>query len=146
MMRKTTLRTSAVALAAVAAMAAGMAPASANDSPAGCGTPHLVNSAGIYASWGGQRIGTLSQYWGWCNGNLRNWAHVHLGSGQAWETKISIQTPDGVRHGTRVQQYGTDFTSDPTATMDRSTRARVEGDVWLGQVEPIDVATTGWSG
>ena len=60
--------------------------------------------------------------------------------------KISIQTPDGVKHGVRVAKYGTDFTSDPTDTMDRSTRARVEGDVWLGQVEPINVATTAYSG
>ena len=146
MNRKTRLRAAAVASVAAVTLLGGMSPASANDAPAGCGTPHLVNRAGIYASWGGERIGTLSQFWGWCNGNLRNWAHAHLDSGQAWETKISIQTPDGVKHGAKVQQYGTDFTSNPADTMDRSTRARIEGDVWLGQVEPINVATTAYTG
>ena len=146
MTTKTKLRAAALASAVVATMMIGVSPASANQAPAGCGTPYLVNRAGIYASWGGERVGTLSQYWGWCNGNLRNWAHVHLDSGQAWATRISIQTPDGVKHGVKVQDYGTDFTSQPTDTMDHRTRARVEGDVWLGQVEPIDVATTAYSG
>jgi hypothetical protein len=141
------LRVAAVAASALATTMVGVGPAAANTSPSGCGTPHLINSAAIRTVHG-DRVGTLTQYWGWCNGNLRNWAHVHLGSATAWSTKVSIQTPDGVRHGVKVGQYGNDFTSNPTATMNRSTRARVEGTVLGGGQHEvaIKVAVTAYSG
>lgn len=127
---KTRLRVATVATLALATTMAGVGPASANTSPTGCGTPHFINSAPIRNEFG-DRVGTLTQYWGWCDSNLRNWAHVHLGTGSAWSTKVSIQTRDGVRHGLKTAGYGNDFTSHATATMNRSTRARVEG-TYLG--------------
>lgn len=144
---KSKLRLAAVATGVVATALVGVGPASANTSPTGCGEPHLINSAAINTEFG-DRVGTLTQYWGWCNGNLRNWAHVHLGGATAWSTKVSIQTPDGVKHGVKTAGYGNDFTSNPTATMDRSTRARVEGTVLgAGQHEyNLKVAVTSWSG
>jgi hypothetical protein len=41
---------------------------------------------------------------------------------------------------------GTDFTSKPTATMDRSTRAFVDGTFWNGGVATLSFQATGWSG
>ena len=147
MTTKQRVRVAAVATAVLATTLAGVGPASANTSPSGCGTPHFVNSTGIFTVWD-DRVGTLTQYWGWCDGNLRNWAHVHLGSATAWETKVSIQTPDGVKHGVRVGRYGNDFTSSPTATMDRRTRARVEGTILgPGQHEiALKVGVTAYTG
>lgn len=138
MTTKKRLRLAAVATTALAATMLGVGPASANTSPTGCGEPHFINKTGIFTVWD-DRVGTLTQYWGWCNGNLRNWAHVHFGTGQAWETKVSIQTPDGVKHGVKVGQYGNDFTSFPTATMDRRTRARVEGTMLGGGQHVIEL-------
>ncbi|MBD3781437.1 MAG: hypothetical protein IE926_00560 [Micrococcales bacterium] len=141
--------TATVAAATLAGSAVLAAPASANDSPSGCGTPHKVNSRAITygvgtSSW---RVGTLTQYWGWCNSQLRNWAHVHFSAGNsAFGVKLGIQTKDGVRHGVRTVNSGTDFTSKPTATMDRSTRAFVDGTFWNGGVASLSFQATGWSG
>lgn len=138
----------AVAALAIAGSAVLAAPAHAATSPAGCGTPHEVNRKAIMygvgsSSW---RVGTLTQYWGWCNSELRNWAHVHFSEGNsAFGVKLGIQTRDGVKHGVKTVNSGRDFTSKPTATMNRDTRAFVDGTFWNGGVATLDFQTTAWS-
>lgn len=142
----TALTTAALALSGGLA-----APAHAADSPAGCGTPHKVNSAPImyYVASSETRVGTLTQYWGWCNSELRNWAHVHFSEGNsALDIQVGIQTRDGVWHGTKTVTSGRDFTSKPADTMNRDTRAVVKGSFWHGGgVATFDrTEKTAWSG
>ena len=141
--------TATVAAATLAGSAVLAAPASANDSPSGCGTPHKVNSRAITygvgtSSW---RVGTLTQYWGWCNSELRNWAHVNFWSGNsALGTRVAIQTRDGALHGAKTHDSGTSFNSAPTATINVDTRAYVDGNFWNGGVATLDPQHTAWSG
>ena len=134
------------------AMAAGLLitpEAAADDSPPGCGTPHEVNRSAIMygvgsSSW---RVGTLIQYWGWCDSYLRNWAHVSFSSGNsALGTRVAIQTRDGVLHGAKTHDSGTSFNSAPTATMSVDTRAYVDGNFWNGGVATLSPQHTAWSG
>ncbi len=129
------LATTTLAAATVAGSAVLAAPAQAATSPAGCGTPHKVNSAPImyYVASSSTRVGTITQYWGWCNSQLRNWAHVHFSSGNsAIDIKVGIQTRNGTWHGTKTVTGGSDFTSKPTDTMNVDTRAVVKGTFFKG--------------
>src|SRR5690349_3232822 len=124
-------------------------PASASDTPSGCASPQLINSKAIMYSVGSStwRIGTLTQYWGWCDGgNKRNWAHVHFNDGySAFGVEIAIQTRDLVKHGRRTVDSGRDFTSNPAATMCCSTRAWMSGTGWDGGVMTLGVTATAWT-
>jgi hypothetical protein len=118
--------------------------------PPGCGTAHEVNRAPIMygvgsSSW---RVGTIIQYWGWCNSQLRNWAHVDFSAGNsALGTRVAIQTRNGNLHGAKTHDSGTSFNSAPADTLDVDTRAYVDGNFWNGGVATLSPAQhTGWSG
>ncbi|MGH3734332.1 MAG: hypothetical protein ACRDT6_01695 [Micromonosporaceae bacterium] len=139
----------AVLLATVVGSFVLASPASAGNTPAGCASPQFINNRAIWygvgsSSW---RIGTLTQYWGWCNGGYkRNWAHVHFREGNsAFGIKIAIQKRDGSLHGYRTVDSGRDFTSRPAATMCCSTRAWVKGNFWNGGVATLSTHTTAWT-
>lgn len=138
-----------LAAAAITAASSVAIAAPADASPAGCGAAHFVNNAPITQSVGSStwRIGTLTQYWGWCNSNLRNWAHVHFSAGNsAFGTRVAIQTRNGVLHGARTVDSGDDFDSRPADTLDVSTRAYVDGVYWDGGVQSLYPQHTAWSG
>jgi len=122
----------------------------ASAAPAGCGTPHEVNRAAIMYSVGSSswRVGTLIQYWGWCDSQLRNWAHVDFSAGNsAFGTRVAIQTRDGALHGAKTHDSGTSFNSAPAATINVDTRAYVDGNFWNGGVATLSPAQhTAWSG
>jgi len=124
------------------------APASADNTPAGCASPQFINSRAIMYSVGTSswRIGTLRQYWGWCNGYKRNWAHITFKDGySALDVKIAIQTRDLVKHGLKTVTSGRNFTSKPANTMCCDTRAWMRGEVWGGGVMTVGVTTTAWT-
>lgn len=140
-----------VGLAAVVGALALASPASASNVPAGCASPQYINSTAIKievasSSW---RVGTLTQYWGWCDGGYkRNWAHIHFREGtSAYDVKIAIQTRDFKLHGYRtVGNNKRDFTSRPAATMCCSTRAWMKGTVFSGGgVQTIYATKTAWT-
>ncbi len=140
-----------LALAGAGLLAAGTvalaAPAAA--SPSGCGTAHFVNNAPVMQYVGTQswRVGTLTQYWGWCNSNLRNWAHMHFsGENYSFGTRVAIQTRDGALHGAHTADGPADFNSKPAATMNVDTRGYVDGNYWGGGVQTLYAQHTAWSG
>lgn len=124
-------------------------PASASNTPSGCASPQFINKRAIMYSVGSSswRVGTLTQYWGWCNGGYkRNWAHVHFADGySAAGIKVAIQKRDLTKHGLRTVDSGRDFTSNPAATMCCSTRAWVKGTMFGGGVMTLGVHTTAWT-
>ncbi|AKU15008.1 hypothetical protein [Luteipulveratus mongoliensis] len=148
-MKHTFATVAAVAGLVLAGTVATAPSASAQKIPVGCASPQLINSAPIMYGVGSQtwRIGTITQYWGWCNSAKRNWAHVHLYQGnEAFGLQIAIQTRDWVMHGLKTVNDGRDFTSRPTDTLSVDTRARVSGNFWNGGLATLTpVQVTPWT-
>ncbi len=116
-----------VALTLAGSVLSATPAAAAANVPPGCASPQEVNSKGVFRP-NGNRIGTLTQYWGWCNSEKRNWSYLTINKANSGGNfsilETEIQTQAGGRKGNNWNVAGDwHVVSDPTNTMAQSTRA-----------------------